>query len=133
MAHYDLAFFFARQGDTANAMAQWRAGHALLARPQPFSRPAYQEFIDASIEAFSAVRFSAGPRAWNDDPSPVFIVGMPRSGTTLCEQILTAHADAHGARPRLPRARRWAGHTHQTPPRSLNHRQRKVGTSLLSA
>jgi hypothetical protein len=27
----------------------------------------------------------------------VFIVGMPRSGTTLCEQILGAHRDVHGA------------------------------------
>jgi Sulfotransferase family len=31
----------------------------------------------------------------------VFIVGMPRSGTTLCEQILAAHAQAHGAGERM--------------------------------
>jgi tetratricopeptide (TPR) repeat protein len=30
-------------------------------------------------------------------PAPVFIVGMPRSGTTLAEQILAAHPQAHGA------------------------------------
>ena len=40
---------------------------------------------------------SSRPRAQNADPAPVFIVGMPRSGTTLCEQILAAHAQAHGA------------------------------------
>jgi hypothetical protein len=37
--------------------------------------------------------------------APVFIVGMPRSGTTLAEQILAAHASAYGAgeRPALGR------------------------------
>lgn len=32
-----------------------------------------------------------------DDPTPVFILGMPRSGTTLAEQILASHPQAHGA------------------------------------
>jgi tetratricopeptide (TPR) repeat protein len=32
-----------------------------------------------------------------DGPSPVFIVGMPRSGTTLVEQILATHPDVYGA------------------------------------
>jgi tetratricopeptide (TPR) repeat protein len=31
------------------------------------------------------------------DPTPVFIVGMPRSGTTLLEQILCSHPQVHGA------------------------------------
>lgn len=38
-------------------------------------------------------------KAGHGDPSdrPVFIVGMPRSGTTLVEQILASHPDVHGA------------------------------------
>ena len=31
------------------------------------------------------------------DPSPVFVVGMPRSGSTLVEHILSSHPLAHGA------------------------------------
>src|SRR6202023_1819610 len=57
-------------------------------------------FIDAQIAGFDAARF-AGPRAKNADPAPVFIVGMPRSGTTLCERILAAHAQIHGAGERV--------------------------------
>lgn len=38
-----------------------------------------------------------GPRAANRDRAPVFVVGMPRSGTTLIEQILSAHRNVHGA------------------------------------
>lgn len=39
---------------------------------------------------------TAGPSA-DPVPAPVFIVGMPRSGTSLVEQILAAHPDMHGA------------------------------------
>jgi hypothetical protein len=53
--------------------------------------------IEASIASFPAARFRDGPFASNTDQTPVFIVGMPRSGTRLCEQILAAHARAHGA------------------------------------
>jgi tetratricopeptide (TPR) repeat protein len=97
MARYDLAKFWSGQGDHPAAFAQWRAGHALLQLIQPFSRDDHLAFIEASIAAFPAARFSHGARAGNADPAPVFIVGMPRSGTTLCEQILAAHAQVHGA------------------------------------
>jgi hypothetical protein len=40
---------------------------------------------------------NTGPRATDTDETPVFVVGMPRSGTTLVEQILAAHPDIHGA------------------------------------
>jgi len=32
-----------------------------------------------------------------DDPAPIFIIGMPRSGTSLTEQILASHSQVHGA------------------------------------
>jgi tetratricopeptide (TPR) repeat protein len=97
MARYDLAKFWSREGEDKRAFAQWRAGHALLRPVQPFSREATRAYNDAAIAAFTPERFARGPRAANADPTPVFIVGMPRSGTTLCEQILAAHPRAHGA------------------------------------
>ena len=97
MARFDLAKFWSGQGVTSRAFAHWTAGHNLLARFQRFSRDAHRAFVDASIEAFCAARLTDGPRASNRDPAPVFVVGMPRSGTTLVEQILAAHRDVHGA------------------------------------
>jgi tetratricopeptide (TPR) repeat protein len=97
MARFDLAKFWSAQGAPSRAFDQWTAGHKLLARFQPFSREAHLAFVDASIEAFSAARLKDGARAANRDAAPVFIVGMPRSGTTLIEQILGAHRDVHGA------------------------------------
>jgi len=96
MGHYDLAKFWSGQHAHARAFAHWQAGHSLLKRSQPFSRDEHRAFVDANIAAFNRARF-IGPRAQDADPAPVFIVGMPRSGTTLCEQILAAHAQAHGA------------------------------------
>ena len=105
MAHYDLAKFWSGQGDTAAAFAHWQDGHALLRQSQPFSRDAFSAFLTATTTAFPAARFQAGPRAGNHDATPVFITGMPRSGTTLCEQILAAHGAVHGAGERAALAR----------------------------
>jgi Tfp pilus assembly protein PilF len=106
MAHFDLAKFWSGRNDHARAFQHWTQGHALLKTSQPFSRADHAAFIDANIAAFTATRFQNGPRARNTDAAPVFIVGMPRSGTTLCEQILAAHRDMHGGGERmaLPRA-----------------------------
>ncbi len=101
MARYDLAKFWSGQQMPGAAMAQWQAGHDLLKGSQPFPRVAHLAEVEANIAAFSAARFAAGPRAGNTDPAPIFIVGMPRSGTTLCEQILAAHPQVHGAGERV--------------------------------
>jgi hypothetical protein len=101
MAHYDLAKFWAGQNDHDTAFSHWEAGHALLRRFQPFSRQAHFAFIDANMSLLDRARFAAGAGAGNADPAPVFIVGMPRSGTTLCEQILAAHGQVHGAGERV--------------------------------
>jgi tetratricopeptide (TPR) repeat protein len=97
MARYDLAKFWSRVGDNGRAFAQWREGHALLRTIQPFSREATLAYDVAAIATFTPERFAGEARASNADPTPVFIVGMPRSGTTLAEQILAAHPQAHGA------------------------------------
>jgi Tfp pilus assembly protein PilF len=106
MAHFDLAKFWSGRNDQPRAFRHWTQGHALLKVSQPFSRENHAAFIDANIAAFKKSRLKAGLRARNTDPAPIFIVGMPRSGTTLCEQILAAHRDVHGAGERmaLPRA-----------------------------
>ncbi|MBV9828013.1 MAG: sulfotransferase [Alphaproteobacteria bacterium] len=95
MAHYDLARFWSQRRDTERAMANWTAAHRLLQPFQPFSRDRHRAFVDASISLLDRVRLHDGPRAANRDESPVFIVGMPRTGTTLAEQIIGAHRRAH--------------------------------------
>jgi tetratricopeptide (TPR) repeat protein len=64
---------------------------------RPFDRAAYRARIDAHIDVFSAPAIAARPRASRPSDRPVIIAGMPRSGTTLVEQIIDAHPRAHGA------------------------------------
>ena len=97
VASLDLARYHDGGGRRARAFEHWTRGHLLLARSQPFSRDRYAAFEAATIECFTAARLREGPRAANRDAAPVFIVGMPRSGTTLLEQILAAHGAIHGA------------------------------------
>jgi tetratricopeptide (TPR) repeat protein len=97
MAHFDLARFWSGQRDPDAAFAHWSAGHRLLGGFQPFSRDRHRAFVDASIAKLDRLRLADGARANNGDPTPVFIVGMPRTGTTLAEQIIAAHPQAIGA------------------------------------
>jgi tetratricopeptide (TPR) repeat protein len=97
MAHFDLGRFWSQQRDAEHTFANWIAGHRQLGRFQPFSRDAHRAFVDASIAQLDRARFAEGPRAQNRDEAPIFIVGMPRSGTTLAEQIIAAHPQAFGA------------------------------------
>ncbi len=54
-------------------------------------------FIDTMIAVFTPL-FLGKRRGWGDpDPRPIFIVGLPRSGTTLTERILASHPRVHGA------------------------------------
>lgn len=46
--------------------------------------------------SFTKTFFAARPGFGNEDARPVFIVGMPRSGTTLTEQILASHPQVYG-------------------------------------
>src|SRR6202007_3282179 len=54
-------------------------------------------FFDAIQSAFPKEIFENRKFAGLDDDRPVFIVGMPRSGSTLVEQILASHPDVYGA------------------------------------
>ncbi len=101
IAHFDIAGLRIRQGRRSDAFPHWRKAHALLGIMQPFSRSAHGAFVAALRERFDAERLHRGARADNDDKTPVFIVGMPRSGTSLAEQILSAHPMVYGAGERL--------------------------------
>ncbi len=62
-----------------------------------YDRQAREKRVDAIIRTYDADFFNAHREGASSSNLPVFIVGMPRSGTTLCEQILASHSDVHGA------------------------------------
>jgi tetratricopeptide (TPR) repeat protein len=60
--------------------------------PDEFSRA-----VDATIRAWTPEAMRNAPRGKTPNDRPVFIVGMPRSGTSLVEQILASHPKVFGA------------------------------------
>jgi tetratricopeptide (TPR) repeat protein len=94
--HFALAKVYDDLTRTEQAFASLSRANALQRRLTP-----YQEARELAMLRMIAARFSTDFLARNEgcgDPSqvPVFIVGMPRSGTTLVEQILASHPAVYG-------------------------------------
>jgi tetratricopeptide (TPR) repeat protein len=58
---------------------------------------AHASFVDRLIAGFTPELFTRLAGAGDDTRLPVFVFGMPRSGTTLVEQVLASHSQVHGA------------------------------------
>ena len=51
---------------------------------------------DRLVEVFTADFLHSHAGVGNPDPAPIFILGLPRSGSTLLEQILASHREVEG-------------------------------------
>jgi len=87
---YDEAFTHYRQ---ANDLRK----RQLEASGDVFDADNHRRFIDALIATFNRTFFEQVSGFGVESEAPVFIVGMPRSGTTLVEQILASHPEVFGA------------------------------------
>lgn len=84
-------------GDHAAAAGHWEAANRLRrSQDGAFDRDAHAARVDHITATFTAGYLRASRAAASGDERPLFVVGMPRSGTTLVEQILAAHPQAHG-------------------------------------
>jgi tetratricopeptide (TPR) repeat protein len=85
-----------QRGQNARAFAYYAQGNALRRREAPFDIESF-EGRAARIRAFFSPAFFAAHGGRGDPSSaPIFIVGLPRSGSTLIEQILASHSHVDG-------------------------------------
>ncbi len=94
--HFGLGKSFDELGDVATAMRHYDAGNALQARTTKFDRSALVRHFDSLIRGFTrqAMEHAAASVArppQPDDDLPLLVLGLPRSGTTLVEQVLSSH------------------------------------------
>jgi tetratricopeptide (TPR) repeat protein len=94
--HFGLGKAFEDLGEYATAIRHYDTGNRIKGGSQRLNRAALVSQYDSTIAAFSAegleqaAKKFARPVSPGDD-MPVFVVGMPCSGTTLTEQILSSH------------------------------------------
>lgn len=103
----ELSFAMGRawenQGKYDEAFSAYAEGNRLYLLDRPYDEKAANEMTEWITSAFSPDFFenfaeaSASLPPVSDERTPIFIVGMPRSGTTLIEQILASHPALFGA------------------------------------
>ncbi len=94
---FDLGRAYEEDGDYQRAMPYLLEANKLRRAAVDYS-PLQSEQAFAEIrQSFTAETFATHAGAGNPDPTPIFVLGMPRSGTTLVEQILASHPQVFGA------------------------------------
>lgn len=83
---YDLAF-----------PAYNRANTLMRQTEGPFDRAQFSRLVDTLIATYPAETVNRQNEGASPSQSPVLVVGMPRSGTSLIEQIIASHPRAYGA------------------------------------
>lgn len=98
----DVNFLFALgkayedRDDFERAWHYYRTGNEKQ-RARVFYDPVQVETMnDRLVEVYSAELIASLGSAGHQDPSPIFVLGLPRSGSTLLEQILASHSQVEG-------------------------------------
>jgi tetratricopeptide (TPR) repeat protein len=81
---YDLAFDY------------YQRGNRLKSEKIDYSSARMQQALDAQKSHFNQTRLDTYAKSNCNDDAPIFIVGLPRAGSTLIEQILASHSQVDG-------------------------------------
>jgi tetratricopeptide (TPR) repeat protein len=84
------------RGDYAASWRCYERGNAVRRLASRYRSEVAEACAARLKQAFSAEVFAARPGWGADDPAPIFILGLPRSGSTLIEQILASHSAIEG-------------------------------------
>jgi tetratricopeptide (TPR) repeat protein len=95
---YAIGKYYDDVGDFSRAFRSFqRANELQKAAAEPYDREARRRFVDDLMRIYTRETLSAVHAGASDSARPVLVLGMPRSGTSLVEQIIAAHPGATGA------------------------------------
>jgi tetratricopeptide (TPR) repeat protein len=95
--HFGLGKAFLDIGDSEQAFRHYNEGNRPKRSTFAYDPDANARWMVSVAEAFSPALLATKADMGARSDLPVFVVGMPRSGTTLVEQILASHPMVHGA------------------------------------
>ncbi len=78
------------------AFTHYAKGNALRRATSRYDWKANRDYVRRNIETFTDSFFRARAGVGHPSPDPIFVVGLPRSGSTLVEQILSSHPLVEG-------------------------------------
>jgi tetratricopeptide (TPR) repeat protein len=94
--HYALGKAFEDEERWADSFDHYAQGAAIRRKLTPYSADEVSGHVARSKALFTP-EFFAEREGWGcDAPDPIFVVGLPRSGSTLVEQILSSHSAIEG-------------------------------------
>ncbi len=94
--HFALGKALEQRRQYAEAFAHYAQGNALRHLDAPFDITDFERRSERIRGFFDAAFFEKHAGGGNPDGAPIFIVGLPRSGSTLIEQILASHPRIEG-------------------------------------
>ena len=95
--HFALAKAYEDAGRYEDSFMHLERGNRLVRRGLPYDPEIQARLIETIASVFDRTLVERLSGAGDPSTIPVFVVGMPRSGTTLVERIIGNHPQAHGA------------------------------------
>jgi tetratricopeptide (TPR) repeat protein len=83
-------------GEYAESFHYYELGNALKRAESHYRRAIIENNTRLQIEVCTSELFARNQGSGAQDPDPIFIVGLPRAGSTLLEQILASHSKVEG-------------------------------------
>jgi tetratricopeptide (TPR) repeat protein len=96
MLHFALGRAFEQQKDHSAAFRHYDLGNGRRRKTARFDADMFERKTRRVCKVFDRTLFAERAMAGVPDSSPIFIVGLPRSGSTLVEQILASHSAVEG-------------------------------------
>ena len=94
--HFALGKAWGDAGEAEKSFQHFAAGNAQRKAEQDYDPDATTAQVDGMIATLTP-EFLAAHKGWGDPaPDPIFILGLPRAGSTLVEQILACHSAIEG-------------------------------------
>jgi tetratricopeptide (TPR) repeat protein len=94
--HFALGKAFDDQREAATSFDHYAKGNAIRHAQLDYDPKVATDHVDAIIKRFTPEFVAARAGQGNPSPDPIFILGMPRAGSTLIEQILSSHSQIEG-------------------------------------
>lgn len=94
--HFALAAAYDRAKKYDSAAAHLQQGSALRLKAYPHDIEEMQRSVGDAMRTYTSDFFARRTGSGAADSSPIFVLGMPRSGSTLVEQILSSHSAVEG-------------------------------------